>query len=54
MGYYVRIVLSTGDSNTLLEATARAHDMAVKIHEAFGERNLVDRVEILDELETEG
>ena len=54
MGYYVRIVMSTGDCDTLTEATARAYTMSVKIDEAFGERNLVDRVEILDDMETGG
>jgi hypothetical protein len=46
--------MSTGDCNTLLEATARAYDMTVKLDEAFGERNLVDRVEILEDTETGG
>jgi hypothetical protein len=40
--------------NTIKEATARAYEMIIKLDEAFGDRNLVDRVEILDELETEG
>jgi len=54
MGYYVRIVMSTNDCNTLLEATARAYTMSVKIDEAFGEKNLVDRVEVLDDFEEGG
>lgn len=54
MGYYVRIVMSTNDCNTLREATARAHDIVVKIDEIFGERNLVDRVEILDDFQEGG